>query len=213
VGSSILIYDFDGVICESVDIKTEAYRELYADVRPDQMEEIVRYHLANGGVSRFRKIEHIEVNILAAATGPDAWQRRAERFAALVKDRVIRSPYVPGVRAFIERHAMTHQQYICTGTPESEMRDITDARGISRFFTGIYGSPATKVTILTRIIQEASVDASTCVFFGDALTDHEAAVAIGVPFVGVASHHTEFPVETVVIRDFHDPMLAQVLQR
>ena len=138
---------------------------------------------------------------------------RAERFAALVKDRVIRSPYVPGVRAFIERHAMTHQQYICTGTPESEMRDITDARGISRFFTGIYGSPATKVTILTRIIQEASVDASTCVFFGDALTDHEAAVAIGVPFVGVASHHTEFPVETVVIRDFHDPMLAQVLQR
>lgn len=210
---SILIYDFDGVICDSVDIKTEAFQALYAGVRPDQMEAIVRYHLDHGGVSRFRKIEHIEVNILASATGQAVWQHQAERFATLVKERVIRSPYLPGVRTFIERYASTHRQYICTGTPEAEIQEITAARDIRRYFDGIYGSPTTKVEILTRILREADVDAAGCVFFGDSTTDLDAAVAVGIPFIGVASHHTVFPTDIVTIQDFDDPKLAPLLQR
>ena len=60
----ILIYDFDGVICQSVNIKTEAFRELYKHQSKDKIEEFIDFHYKHGGVSRFKKIEHMETKIL-----------------------------------------------------------------------------------------------------------------------------------------------------
>ena len=49
----ILIYDFDGVICDSVGLKTDAFVELY-NTENESIQKLVReYHLANGGISRF----------------------------------------------------------------------------------------------------------------------------------------------------------------
>ena len=48
----VLIYDFDGVICDSVGLKTDAFVELYG-AENESIQKLVReYHLANGGISR-----------------------------------------------------------------------------------------------------------------------------------------------------------------
>ena len=51
-----LLFDFDGVILESADIKTDAFRELFAD-QPAHVEEIVALHQRYGGVSRHVTLE------------------------------------------------------------------------------------------------------------------------------------------------------------
>lgn len=44
----VLIYDFDGVICDSVGLKTDAFVELYWN-ESERIQNLVReYHLANG---------------------------------------------------------------------------------------------------------------------------------------------------------------------
>ena len=43
-----LIFDFDGVILESVETKTRAFAELYKDKGPDVVDKVVRHHLAHG---------------------------------------------------------------------------------------------------------------------------------------------------------------------
>ncbi|MDD1661933.1 MAG: HAD family hydrolase, partial [Methanomicrobiales archaeon] len=58
-----LLLDFDGVILESVEVKTRAFRELFS-FRPDHVGEIVAYHMRNTGVSRFDKFRHIYREIL-----------------------------------------------------------------------------------------------------------------------------------------------------
>ena len=58
----VIVLDFDGVIVESVGIKTEAFRELFRD--SPQVEEIYQYHLANNALSRFEKFPYICENIL-----------------------------------------------------------------------------------------------------------------------------------------------------
>ena len=58
-----IIFDFDGVIAESVDVKTEAFKELFK-AYPDKVKAIADFHIDNGGMSRFDKFRHIYKNIL-----------------------------------------------------------------------------------------------------------------------------------------------------
>lgn len=54
-----VIFDFDGVIVESADIKTEAFIALYKEHGAQAVAAAVAHHQANGGISRRKKIRHI----------------------------------------------------------------------------------------------------------------------------------------------------------
>ena len=51
-----VIFDFDGVICESVGIKTDGFAMLYEPYGKDVVDKVIKHHLVNGGVSRFEKL-------------------------------------------------------------------------------------------------------------------------------------------------------------
>ena len=53
-----IIFDFDGVIAESVQVKTDAFAALYAVNGKDIVKKVINHHEANGGMSRFEKIKH-----------------------------------------------------------------------------------------------------------------------------------------------------------
>ena len=46
-----IIFDFDGVLVESAEIKTKAFEMLFSDY-PDTIDDIVQYHKKNMGISR-----------------------------------------------------------------------------------------------------------------------------------------------------------------
>ena len=50
-----IFFDFDGVILNSVNVKTEAFRDMYKQYGDDIAQKVVNHHLANGGVSIFEK--------------------------------------------------------------------------------------------------------------------------------------------------------------
>ena len=58
-----ILFDFDGVIVDSVEIKTEAFRDLFRQESADDLERILDYHKAHGGISRVKKIEYFYANI------------------------------------------------------------------------------------------------------------------------------------------------------
>ena len=53
--SKVVILDFDGVILDSVNIKTEAFKEIFNRESKVIQNKIVNYHLKNGGISREKK--------------------------------------------------------------------------------------------------------------------------------------------------------------
>ena len=55
---SILVFDFDGVLADSVNIKANAFAELYSPYGSEIVERVVTHHLANGGMSRFDKFNY-----------------------------------------------------------------------------------------------------------------------------------------------------------
>ena len=178
----VIIFDFDGVIVESVDIKTGAFAELFKNERA-HVEAIVNYHKANGGISRMAKIRHIYTDILKKPLSESDFERLCQKYADLVQARVKTCPYVAGAFEFLEKYAGQFDCYVVSGTPHEEVQEIVKARNLGRFFKGVYGSPKLKALWVKEILQAASCLSHEAVFVGDALADYTAAHVNHMHFV------------------------------
>lgn len=125
------VFDFDGVVLESADIKTNAFRRLF-----DGNGAAVAYHLDHQGVSRYEKFRHVTTEVLGRAYTAEDERRMGERFSALVLDEVLACPFVPGARELLERRARELPLFVASGTPEDELRTIASARGVAGCLPG-----------------------------------------------------------------------------
>jgi len=202
----ILVFDFDGVILESADIKTRAFRELFS-MYPDKVNAIVAYHETHAGISRFQKFRHIYRQFLDKPLGFEEEQELGERFASLVVQEVMRCPYVPGALEFLSVFSKAHLLFVASGTPEDELRQLVAARGLASFFREVYGSPAGKPAILERILGMTGIRPASLLFVGDGRSDYEAARATGVGFIGRARPGQAHPFEGLGV-----PIIADLFE-
>lgn len=201
-----IIFDFDGVIIESFDIKTQAFRELFKKYH-DQVDEIVEYHQQNGGVSRYKKFEHIYNNILKMPLDQSTLKELGQEFSDLVVEEIKKCPFVPGALEFIRERSKKSRLFIASGTPEEELRSIVEARGLSGYFRGIYGSPATKSEIIKQILKNEKLTPEDAVFIGDTITDYREAEKVKVPFIARINDLSNNPLlelHVPKIRDFYE---------
>ncbi len=182
-----LIYDYDGVISNSVNVKTEAFAELYRPYGREIEEKVINYHLANGGISRFEKFKYYHKNYLDTDLDEIQVDILSQKFSQMVLQKVIDASYVGGAYDFINRNADKYLQFICTGTPEEEIKLILEAKRIAHLFKSIYGSPSNKRIIASTILNKYKLKPEEVVFFGDASTDLDAALHCGIRFIGINS--------------------------
>ena len=178
-----LILDFDGVILESVEVKTRAFRELFS-FRPDHVDEIVEYHKKNTGVSRFDKFRYIYREILKQPLTDEQFTRLSDRYADLVIDGVVASPFVPGGREFLERYSGAVPLFVVSASPQAELVSIIRKRGLSSCFRRVYGAPTRKEDAIREIIALTGSAPAQTLFVGDAVNDLVAARECGIRFVG-----------------------------
>lgn len=178
-----VVFDFDGVIVESGDIKTEAFLELFADY-PHHLDAIKRHHLDNLGVSRFKKFAWIYQNVLREPYDTGEKIRLGDRFSAIVFQKVCETPLVAGAREALEVLAKAGVHLVvASGTPQDELDRIVDARGLRGFFAEVHGSPTEKATAVSAVIKRWGLAPTEVLFVGDGTTDHEAATRTGVRFL------------------------------
>ena len=59
-----IIFDFDGVILDSMAVRELGFRKIFAAYDEALVEELLQYHQENGGLSRYNKIAHFYNEIL-----------------------------------------------------------------------------------------------------------------------------------------------------
>ena len=168
-----IIFDFDGVIVDSTQIKSDAFRELFSTY--PQGEEIIDYHGQNGGISRFVKFRHIYKNILKKQWKESYAIKLGKQFSNFVVNKIIAAPLIPGVEEFLMMNHNVFNFFIASGTPEKELRTIAKNKKLDAYFKGIYGSPKTKDRIIQSIMKRYCYSPEEVIFIGDALTDRKAA--------------------------------------
>lgn len=211
VNYQAIIFDFDGVIVDSVAVKSQAFAELYRPYGEEIMEKVVAYHLAYGGLSRYKKIRYFHQTYLGREVGDTELAQLGAEFSRLVLDEVLQASYIEGAREFLEKFHNLMDFYVCTGTPENEILEIVDRRDLKRFFKQVYGSPTLKPAIIRRILDENNYKPENVLFVGDATTDFAAAEETGLPFVGIKSPAITFPDGTLVLENLHQ--LRKVVER
>lgn len=177
-----VVFDFDGIILESIDVKARAFVALF-DRWPEHADAIRRLHLDNAGMSRYEKFERIHRDILDVPLDDEESARLGRDFGSLIREEMLSCEFVAGAPELLQRLADAYPLYVASATPEGEIREIVAERGLARFFAAVYGSPMSKADILRHILVQNDFAPSEAVFVGDALNDYEAARAVGVAFV------------------------------
>ncbi|WP_006787629.1 HAD family hydrolase [Thiorhodospira sibirica] len=162
-----LVFDCDSVVLDSNKVKTKAFYQATLPYGKAAAQAMVNYHVANGGVSRYKKFAHfleqIAPNIAFNYTeqqGPDLEALRQQ---------------TPNARWLI-----------VSGGDQAELRDVFAQRGIAEWFDGgIFGSPDTKDEILARELASGNIQ-QPALFLGDSKYDYQAASAAGLDFVFVS---------------------------
>ena len=205
-----IIFDFDGVVVESGDIKTQAFANLYRAHGETVMAEVARYHRLNGGMSRYQKFHYFQQHLLEKPPlTPDEEQQLDRLFSELVVEAVIASEIVPGAAELIRKEAARIPLFIASGTPEAELNTIVMRRGLASYFTAVRGSPTPKQMLIADILSSHALSPERVLMIGDALIDYQSAQMNKVAFVGRVrpGDDNPFPAEVNILPDL-TPLLT-----
>jgi HAD superfamily hydrolase (TIGR01549 family) len=189
-----IFFDFDGVIVDSVNIKTEAFAEMFRKYGPEIEAKVVAYHLANGGVSRYEKFRYWYQTLLNRSIDERQIKELSRQFSKLVLKKMIDAPFKEGALETLKViKSQNLPAYIVTGTPNDEIQYIVKAKRLESYFNEIHGSPRKKDEIINDILQRKGYLPKNCLFIGDSTTDYAAALKTNVYFLGIVPKGVESP--------------------
>lgn len=179
-----VVFDFDGVILESAEVKTDAFVELYAAHGPDVVAAVRAHHLANLGISRFKKFAWIAEHVLRVPLAEAESAALGVRFSDLALAKVLAAPFVPGAEAALAAvGALGLPMFVASGTPGDELRMIVERRGLAGWFREVHGAPREKPEVLRDVMARHGLVPEAVLFIGDGMSDYKASRAAGTHFL------------------------------
>jgi len=181
-----MFFDFDGVILDSVNIKTEAFRKLYEKHGKSIAKKVVAHHLENGGMSRFEKFKLYHKEFLSFQLSQKEIEKLAKEFSNIVYRKVLKAKFIKGSRNFLKKCKTYGKRcFLISATPEREIKKIARKRGLDKYFVDIKGSPESKADNIRKVLRKYKIDKKNALFFGDSPNDKKAADETKVRFIGI----------------------------
>lgn len=181
----VIIFDFDGVIVDSMKVRDNGFRAIFSDFNTADVEKLVKYNRKNGGLSRFHKIKYFYEEILKLDIEDSLIKKYAEEFTEIMKSELINLDYIiKDTVGFIKKNKDIKKLYIASGSENEELNYLCRELGIGHCFNAIYGSPRHKNDIVKSIIEDNRYDNSKVILIGDSINDYEAAKVNGIEFAG-----------------------------
>jgi phosphoglycolate phosphatase-like HAD superfamily hydrolase len=177
-----LFWDFDGVIKESVAVKSDAYERLFAAFGAELAARVRAHHERNGGMSRYEKLP-LYLRWAGREASAAEVSRYCERFSAAVQQAVIDSPWVPGAREYLQENHARQCFVLVTATPVAEMQSILTALDLAACFREVHGAPASKTEAIQSVLARWKCARADSLLIGDSDSDYAAAKATGVEFM------------------------------
>lgn len=196
-----VFFDFDGVIVDSMGIKTEAFARLFRPFGEEIERQVLAYHIENGGYCRFVKFRYALEDLMGLPPDEEALQKLGRRFSRMVVEQVVQAPVIAGAMETLkELKSQNVPTFVISGTPQKELEAIVDARKLSPFFDEVFGSPREKEGVIRELVGRLRLSPSDCLMVGDAMSDYRAAHATGVGFLGIVpeGEPSPFPEGVVV---------------
>ena len=179
-----VVFDFDGVIVESTDIKTAAFYEVALPWGEDAAQKLVAYHKDHFGISRYDKFEWFFKHVLQEELTPEQSAELGSQFSQVSLMKILQVPLVPG---FTDVLAVAYGRcplFVASAAPQDELEVVLEQRGIASFFKEILGAPTPKPENLQRVVDSQNINSANVLMVGDSPWDLAAAKSVGTDFYG-----------------------------
>lgn len=180
--AKLIFWDFDGVIKDSVDVKTQVFVKLFASYGSQVTEQVKSHHEANGGMSRFDKLP-LYLRWVGENPTQDRVNEFCKRFSEMALQGVIDAPWVPGAEDYIRMNPRRQTFVLVSATPQEEIEQIMQALDLQKCFSTVFGAPTSKKEAIRMTLNRYNIPPQNCLMVGDARADMEAAQANQVPFL------------------------------
>ena len=182
---STILWDFDGVILNSMKIKGDGFVELFKDYDKKLVDQLEEYHYSNGGVSRFEKIQYFYHEILKKDISEEERLRLADKFANIIEKKIFdKKNLIQDSLFFIEKNYKKYNFHIVSGAEDEELNSLCKYFEIDKYFISINGSPTKKDILVKNMFDKYNYNKNETILIGDAITDFDAAVKNGIKFYG-----------------------------
>ena len=180
-----ILFDFDGVILDSMKIKGDGFMELFKEYEPKYLNLLEQFHYANGGISRFEKIKYFFNVLLEKKITEEKVLEYANKFSNIIHEKLFdKSNLIRETIDFIELNYKNYNLHIVSGAEHKELNSICTKFKLNKYFLSIEGSPTKKVDLVKYIIIKKGYLQDETILIGDSINDYEAAKNNEIKFYG-----------------------------
>lgn len=172
------VFDCDGVLLDSNNIKTEAFALALKDEEQSLVNRFIQYHKENGGVTRQKKFEYFYREIKKEEQKYDV-ETACSRFSDICQRKLNDARLIDGVETFLEKS--NAKMYVVTGGNQEEVIAALEKKDILKYFIKVLGNPISKYENMQRL-RESSYFKGDGLYFGDSKLDFELAEQFGQDF-------------------------------
>lgn len=184
-----IVFDFDGVIINSNEIKEKAYFE----VLPAHDHSLIKKIIGNQNVIQTRAAVFETFCVQKGFTGNDL--RRVidihcANYNAFVQNEIEKLGVPETIIAALNTLSKNYNLYINSFTPQYSISETVERLKLGNFFKGVYGRisiESKKEEVLKQIMEKEKVIPAQVLFVGDAESDYKAAKNVECNFVGVSN--------------------------
>lgn len=180
-----ILWDFDGVIMDSMPIRSRGFEVTLQKYPKKHINELLKYHNDNGGLSRYVKFRHFYEVIRKEEVEEEKILELAQNFSEIMLGLLINEKLlIDDSVAFIKLNHTKYKFHIVSGSDGNELNKICEGLGLDKFFISIEGSPTAKKQLINDLLIRHSYDKNDCVLIGDSHNDLEAAEFNSISFFG-----------------------------
>ena len=180
-----ILFDFDGVILDSMPIRDYGFKEIFKDFDDDLVNKLLEYHNQNGGLSRYVKIKYFYNKLLKQEISEEKITNYADNFSKIMKIELVDKRYlIADTLKFIKESYKKYNLHIVSGSDERELQYLCKELGIDSFFQSVNGSPTHKNILVKNVLSVNRYIDSETILIGDSVNDYDAATENNLVFYG-----------------------------
>ena len=178
-----IFWDFDGVLMDSNAIRDVGFERVLSEFPKEQVDQLLAFHQANGGLSRYVKFRYFFEEIRKQPITDDEILVWAERFSLIMKELLVNPKLlVDETLNFVKENQGKYIMHITSGSDQNELRYLCQSMEIDHLFTSIHGSPKPKKEWVKELIEAHGYIKEECVLIGDSYNDYNAAAENNIFF-------------------------------
>jgi phosphoglycolate phosphatase len=187
-----VVFDFDGTLVESNEIKRKTFYEVTKDI--DGADLILDKLFSRPGLGDRHNIFNSLIEILKKTNNSDINPTYlSDLYTNICEDKISKAPEVIGALGTLkELNKRNFKIFVSSATPVNTLKRIIRMRGWVELFEDVMGAPESKEDHLKSILSLKNYSVSEVVYVGDSEIDQKAALSTGCGFIGVGKNWNRF---------------------